>query len=118
MDWTQYFQNVVTLGVIMIWVWLVASTIAEAIFRRRDAAKLAEKDAIIWQLEQDRWDHRETRRELIWVKDNLAHEQSMRRVAEKRGDELYQKLIKTYGHIRTAPEGGTEQSGGAPMVAA
>lgn len=116
MDWSSVGQSLIAWIFIGIWIWAVCGLIAETIIKKRDAAKLAEKDAIIWQLEQDRLYHRDTRRELIWVQESLAWEKSRRQQAEERADDFYKKLVKAYGHIRTSPE--PETGSGSPAQVA
>lgn len=118
MDWNSIGQSIVAWIFIGIWVWLIVGLIVETIIKKRDAAKLAEKDAIIWQLEQDRLYHSDTRRELIWVRDEYEWEKSRRIAAQDRADDLFKQLMATYGRVRASSQDSNEGGAPAQMVAA
>ena len=118
MSWAQYGQNLITIVIVMFWIWLVVSVITDLVMSKVRADRLAEAEARIRQLEWDNWGLQQTRNDLIWVKHDLTWEKSRRQTAEERADSLYQELIRTYGRIRTAPQDSSEGGAPAQMVAA
>jgi hypothetical protein len=115
-NWADIGQTALRGAILFGVIWVLAKAATDAVVAKLAEHKVAEKDAVIRQLEWDNLHYQDTRRELIVVKDYLKHEISIRKQAEARADDFYKQLCETYGRIRTAPIGDVNE-GGAPMQA-